>query len=911
MNRNLLVILLAVVLIGACGYAFFIMSQDTDVGQIDGDTEVVEAEGEKHTGPRNSIDRSSQKNPIEDATKDTNTDEAGLAQKGLAKVFGRAIKTTDQSPMAGMEVRITTIVGNPVATSETSEDGTFAVGNLPIDQELSFVLVSKGFASKVTPGLFLTKDQELDFGDVDVFPSNLIRGKVTSSGKNLAMAHVALLPNVSMNFANLDVVAILRNMTRDDDPLGLTQTDDSGNFSFENIVPGEYAVAVTADGKEFKFSEKISVLEGAALQEVEIDLLPGCKIKGTIKDPNGKPVANAFVAVLRDGGMGMPTVFKTLKTRSDENGAFEFTQLGKSRYNYMIRAAGYASVGDRFRVEAEKNKDLEIVMKKGITIKGKVTLEGSNKPVAGAEIITFEMDAPMSSETVSDADGNYELIDITPEGKLALIVKHEKYKLVIPKKKGRDFMPFAAIQVEIIGDEGPVITKNVTMFAGGTIKGQIIDQDTGKGIADAKVTVKPADNMGSFPFSAGGGVTVKSDANGDYVALGVRPGKFLIEAQKDGYYSDKPALPSSFLGRMGGALLGEGDDKEDPLANLPILENGATLSGQNLTLITGLTVKGRTFDPNDKPLPGATVKWSKTKTGDAQADQQAIFANMMSAMQSKPIISDKEGYFVIKGIRRAVGIDVKATHPLYGGGAKTAIDAAAVGKENIALTLQPGVRIYGLVTGPKGPVANLKISIRSSEQNGDFMEMMAAGNRGKPVTTDKSGRYSMDGLAGGMYRINVDSDDGYEVEGGNYKTIELVAGRDKEHNITLKPVAMVKGVVVDTTGKPIRNVQFQMTPEDIDPNSNERWTQMRWGNSNRRGEFRISNATEGVTYRIKATYNAPQDSDDGVASALSLSPDDEEEEGKTEIKAWTTLGGVKGGDLEVRIVLDITGLKTN
>ncbi|MFT7616927.1 MAG: protocatechuate 3,4-dioxygenase beta subunit [Planctomycetota bacterium] len=907
MNRNGLVILLALVLVGACGYAFFVMSQDTEIDNINDDSASTEIGDGMANGPRTSVGRSSPNTPRDMTPEDNASTDKEDAQEGLAMIIGRAVKQRDKTPMPSLEVLITTIVGAPVANSQTEEDGTFKVKNLPLDIELSFKIIGNGFASKAQPGIFLVTDQELDLGDIELLPSTAIMGKVTSGGKNLAKAHVALLPNVSINFANLDVVAILRNMTRDDDPLGLTMTDDSGNFIFENIVPGEYAVAVTADGKEFKHSEKITVQEGAAMKKLVIDLLPGCTIKGTIKDENGIPIPDALIAVLRDSRGGMPTVFKTLKTRSDGNGRFEFTQLGKSRYNYMIRAVGFASIGEDFNVEEKDNKDLEIVMKKGIIIRGKVTLEGTGEPIAGAEVITFENNAPMSTESISDADGNYELKDITPEGRLMLIVQHNDYKLVIPKKTGRDFMPFAAIQIKVTGDEGPVITKDITMTGGGTVKGQVIDQDSGKGIANAKVTVTAAESMGTF--SSGGGATAMTDAMGNYSIDGVKPGKFSVQAKAAGYYSEKAPLMSGIFGARMGGLMGNDEDQEDPLASLPILANGATLTGQNVTLIAGVTVKGQTFDTKGKPLAGATVEWSQTDTGDNESLQAAMMLRAMAAAQEKAIVSDKEGNFVIKGIKRDVGIEVKATHPSYGGGAKVELVAAVVGKKDVLLTLQPGIRLYGQVTGPKGPAANLEVSIRSMDRNRGMMEMMSNGGQPKTAVTNSSGRYSAEGLAGGKYQINVDSEDGYEVEGGNWKTIELVAGRDKEYDIVLKTVAVVKGVVVDTAGKPVRNVQLQMTPEDVDPKSNERWRHMKWGNSNRSGEFTIRKAVEGVTYKIRATYNLPQETEELESIVSMVDPSEEDEEGTTDTVTWTTLVGVKAGDLEVRIVLDMTGLK--
>ncbi len=911
MNRNGMIFAVGIlVVVLGCGIAVlnYLNENDGDIVQQDANSGMPQ---EDANTLRTKVERTG-RNPAHLSGKG-NVQDASEAQSmvaGLGTFLGRAIKARDLSPMAKMEVQVTTIVGDSIRNAETQDDGTFKVRGLPVDVELSLKIVGKGLASTAMPALFLAADQELDLGDIKMSPATEIRGKVTFKTKNLEGAHVALLPNVSIDLANLDLVAVLRRLTRDDDPLGMTTTDDSGNFVFENVAPGEYAVAVTADAKEFKHSDKILVEEGRAIEEILIDLAPGHLLNGIVEDENGQPVANALIALLRDVN-GFPTVFKTLKTRSGPNGKFQFTQLGKAKYNYMVKAQGYAPVGDDVKIENEKKNDtLKIVLKKGIRIEGQITLVGSEEPVAGAEVIFFSNKTPIAIEATSDAKGFYSLDGIPQEGQVSLLVEHKRFKLVIPPTQGGSpsFMPGIAVKIKI-GD-GPVITKNMSMSIGGTVSGQVLDTDTGKPIPFAEVKIVPMSKDAGFISGGNQSSQGKADANGNYQISGVKVGRIQIEAKAVGYYPEQPGIVRQSI--FSAFIQGSDNKKkmEDALASLPLVEEGSVLTGHDVRLRRGLTQTGITVDPDGKPLSGVALYW--TLLSDDQDNPRSRISQIFNASERKPIVSDTKGKFKIQGIRQDSGIEIEAFHPYFSGGNLTTLELHQVGKKDIVVKLRHGIKLYGTVTGPNGPVEGVAIAVTDQAPPENIMTM---GDNERGTFTDANGFYSFEELRAGVVSVEISGQGkNYGVEGGRLQEFTIRNTQSFEKNFTLVEKGTIRGVVVNRANQPLFQARLSLLRQPKKELSFRPRRHISEALADANGFFELRNATMGQVFLVRVVYTlipSPTDKTKKREWSRAVSEDrlraqfGEEKEGKTEYVAWTTLNGVKAGNEEIRIVLDV------
>ncbi len=916
MNRNRMIFAVGVlVVVLGCGIAVLNFLSENDGGLVQQDASSGMPQDDANT-LRTKVERTG-RNPTHLSGKGNaqDTSEAKSMVAGLGTFLGRAIKARDLSPMAKMEVQVTTILGDSIRNAETHDDGTFKVRGLPVDVELSLKIVGKGFASTAIPALFLAADQELDLGIIMMSPATEIRGKVTFKRKNLKGAHVALLPNVSIDMNNFDLVTILRRLTRDDDPLGMTTTDDSGNFVFENVTPGEYAVAVTAEAKEFKHSDRIMVEEGQAIEEILIDLAPGHLLSGIVENENGQPIANALIALLRDVN-GFPTVFKTLKTRSDPNGKFQFTQLGKAKYNYMVKAKGYAPKGDDVKVEREKKNDtLKIVLKKGVQIEGQITLSGSQDPVVGAKVICFSNRAPIAIEGSSDEKGFYSLDGIAPEGQVSLLVEHKRFKLLMPptQKDSPGFMPGIAVKIKM-GD-GPVITKDITMSLGGTVSGQVLDTDTGEPIPFAQVKIVPISKEDGFILGNSLSSQGRADANGKYQISGVRIGRIQIEAKAVGYYAEQPGIVQRSIFST---FIPGSDNKskiETAIASLPLVEEGSVLTGHDIRLRRGLTQTGITVDPDGKPLPGVALYW--TVLSENQDSPRSRMSQIFNAKERKPIVSDAQGKFKIQGIRQDSGLEIEAFHPKFAGGNLTTLELHQVGKKDIVVKLQRGIKLYGTVTGPNGPVEGVAIAVTDQNPRDDIMTM---GDNERGTFTDANGFYSFEELRAGVVSVEISGQGkNYGVEGGRLQEFTIRNTQSFEKNFTLIEKGTIRGVVVNRANQPLFQARLSLSRQPKNEVSFRPRRQVSEALADANGFFELKDATMGQVFLVRVIYTlkpSPTDTtkkrewNKAISEDLLRAQFGEEREGKTEYVAWTTLNGVKAGNEEIRIVLDVE-VRTN
>lgn len=109
-------------------------------------------------------------------------------------------------------------------------------------------------------------------------------------------------------------------------------TDDYGNFSFSNVMPGDYVVRATARGY-LGASSSIAVAEGATIF-VELRLMPTGNITGTIRDSDtGTPISRAKVALLDEFG----TILVVYVTGTDGTYLFQSVEPG----NYILKAYAY------------------------------------------------------------------------------------------------------------------------------------------------------------------------------------------------------------------------------------------------------------------------------------------------------------------------------------------------------------------------------------------------------------------------------------------------------------------------------------------------------------------------------------------------------------------------------------------
>ncbi len=156
------------------------------------------------------------------------------------------------------------------------------------------------------------------------------------------------------------------------------RTGPDGAFRAADIPEGPYLFSAGHPGT---VTEVRLVWPCERHPDVQVDFVlePSVTLKGTITDPEGRPVAGA--SLRRIDVLG-----ETLAARADENGRYEFPGLSRYGDHLNVEAKGYQRAGimfDPWKIPVEFPHDL--VIKPSNPILGFVSRSGS--PVAGAEIV--------------------------------------------------------------------------------------------------------------------------------------------------------------------------------------------------------------------------------------------------------------------------------------------------------------------------------------------------------------------------------------------------------------------------------------------------------------------------------------------------------------------------------------------
>lgn len=125
----------------------------------------------------------------------------------------------------------------------------------------------------------------------------------------------------------------------------VTTTADDGTYTLAGLADGDYkilfhgqAVGVTTlwygGGTSREDAPPVSVTDGAAVAEVDIDLAPGGSVSGTVRQFGGEPFANieVWAFATTDGVVG------TAATRSATDGTYEITGLPEGEYQVLFNA---------------------------------------------------------------------------------------------------------------------------------------------------------------------------------------------------------------------------------------------------------------------------------------------------------------------------------------------------------------------------------------------------------------------------------------------------------------------------------------------------------------------------------------------------------------------------------------------
>ncbi|WP_435019947.1 carboxypeptidase regulatory-like domain-containing protein [Tundrisphaera sp. TA3] len=156
------------------------------------------------------------------------------------------------------------------------------------------------------------------------------------------------------------------------------KTDEAGQFRFSNARAGEMILTVQAAGLAPDL-KRIQVAPG--LEPVEFRLEPGRKISGQIVDPQGQPVAGAFVAA--DTWRGHRSL--EFRVDTDKDGRFAWDSAPADEIQFDMGKQGYMSI--RRKVIKADGGEIRLTMIKPLKVKGTVVDAETGKPIEAFTVL--------------------------------------------------------------------------------------------------------------------------------------------------------------------------------------------------------------------------------------------------------------------------------------------------------------------------------------------------------------------------------------------------------------------------------------------------------------------------------------------------------------------------------------------
>lgn len=296
-----------------------------------------------------------------------------------------------------------------------------------------------------------------------------------------------------------------------------------GSFRFRNLSPGNFRLSAMPpwDGS-VNFRAVLTETVAAGTSDYKVTVQGGGTIRGTVVDPERKPVGNVWVyanPANPEPGYGWRG------TRTKEAGTFELTGLGDGPYHVTAYPPQFGDASS-MRMATSQNvavgsEGFELALEAGLEITGQV-LDAAGKPLPDVALhIQAKPDekgqqAQMNwnaSQATTDAEGRFRFRGLGPG----------KFMIQIQQWGGGrgDGLVLAG------GDDVAAGSRDVSLSAtsGEKIAGTVVDE-AGQGIANAWVYATPTqggqqrnartDKDGRFEITglARGTVTIGSNAQG-------------------------------------------------------------------------------------------------------------------------------------------------------------------------------------------------------------------------------------------------------------------------------------------------------------------------------------------------------------------------------------------------------------
>jgi len=426
----------------------------------------------------------------------------------------------------------------------------------------------------------------------------------------------------------------------------------------------------------------LRVRAGEIAGSFDLVLKMGGTVEGRITDADdGAPIAGAKIGVTAISGHKInqsgPSSVEYRVVTSDSEGNFIFSGLPQGEYKLAVREVEGYIIEDEYystwyygslEEEAESSSEnmhtvmsgqvtsgCTIRLHRGAEIFGRVTKKADGEPIADVEVRLMEITSDFSKreiKTRSQSDGTYRITGLEAGAYIPLVqdipgFQGMYYPATRDKNRAQEFLLKAKEKV------GPIDFQLPPISAGGTIKGQIIEEGTGMPLSGIKIVIYSiyvqgdAEYWGDYypdlssrmnlpplnvdvPYSM-------TDSEGRFEFAGLESGKYsLYTADPTGTY-----LPSYF------PTIGDEWPAYRYLNYYIKLSENQEIDDITLPLQRGGCIQGRVTD-GAEALAGAFVVHGKVEKSSFPYPMTAPMV-MSPGIMSEVALTDTEGNFELCG----------------------------------------------------------------------------------------------------------------------------------------------------------------------------------------------------------------------------------------------------------------------
>ena len=541
-----------------------------------------------------------------------------------------------------------------------------------------------------------------------------------------------------------------------------------GSFSASRLPPGENQ-RLTVQHPDFEKGTLggISLVAGGTRTGAVVTLRRGLVLTGTVKDPEGNPIAGAELTVSQSrtvrssrGGRRMQMAFGGVSdvpaARSGADGRFELKGIPAGDWAFTAKAPGRATeVVDPLNLVRDTRPDpVNVVLSPGASIAGFVL----RKTGGGAEGY-FVIPRSSGRPALGGPGSGLSMTPTGPDGAFFLdgLKAGEAYDLQL----------FGGVSM---GGPGPVKRGIAAPAVGvewivegaGRIEGVAIDGKTGQPLPSFEVSCQPdrsgfgGGNVMRIGRRAGGGA---GGGAGEPVPVEAADGRFALEDVPAGKWQVVVAAKGYQNGRAGGV----------------VVEEATTTDGVEIRVSPGSVLKGRVTDAKTgRGVPEARVGVVGETSGPT----------FPGGGSSGDLVTDVDGRFEVEGLAPGK-LKVSVEHSDY----TQRVESVELkeGGSSVEIALSRGSSLGGVVLSEtRQPTPGAEVALEGANAPGSGF------GGGDAAATDASGHFRFDHLSPGRYTLRA------SVPAQTTEPVEavLVAGESKDDVLlVLAGGATIHGVV--------------------------------------------------------------------------------------------------------------------